>query len=178
MLLCRNYVKLEMLAESFVEYFSVFNNQLGFIHNSIFEAAAKYQLYGLKAGTAVMEGALVKGQADGIIMPFVENAPHIMPMVKAIAYNNANDEYIKRILVFSEQYIENLNSTKLKKVKLSQREIEVLSLAAEGLKREEIANRLFMSPGTVKTHLQNIYKKLETSGKVSAIKIAQMNGLI
>ncbi|APM39589.1 LuxR C-terminal-related transcriptional regulator [Clostridium kluyveri] len=177
-LLSRNYVKLEMLAESFVDYFSVFSNQLAFIHNSIFEAAAKYQLYGLKTGTAVMESALVKGQADDIIMPFVENATHIMPMVKAIAHNDSNNEYIKRILVFSEQYVESLNSAKLKKVKLSQREIEVLSLTAEGLKREEIANRLFMSQGTVKTHLQNIYQKLETSGKVSAIKIAQMNGLI
>ena len=63
-------------------------------------------------------------------------------------------------------------------MKLSQREVEVLSLTAEGLKREEIAARLFMSQSTVKTHLQNIYQKLETSGKVSAIKIAQINGLI
>jgi hypothetical protein len=46
--LTKNYVKLEMLTESFEEYFSVFSNQLGFIHNSIFKAVAKYNLYGIR----------------------------------------------------------------------------------------------------------------------------------
>jgi LuxR family transcriptional regulator, maltose regulon positive regulatory protein len=55
---------------------------------------------------------------------------------------------------------------------------EVLSLTAAGLKREGIAECLHLSQGTVKTHLQNIYQKLEVSGKTAAIKTAQLHGLI
>ena len=62
-MLSKNYIELEMLAESFTEYFAIFSNQLGFIHNNIFEAVAKYNLYGLKEGTAALERALAKGKA-------------------------------------------------------------------------------------------------------------------
>jgi LuxR family maltose regulon positive regulatory protein len=45
-LLEKEYIKLEMLTESFDQYFSVLSNRLGFLHNRIFEAAAKFRLYG------------------------------------------------------------------------------------------------------------------------------------
>ena len=177
-MLSNNYIALEVLTESFKEHFSIFSNQLGLIHNHIFEAAAKYHLYGMKEGASALENALTKGQADNIIMPFVENAPHIMDMLKIVANNDSKNEYIKKVTFYSGQYIDSLKNSQPSKVRLSQREVEVLSLAAEGLKREEIASRLLLSQGTVKTHLQNIYQKLEVSGKTSAIKTAQLHGLI
>ena len=81
-------------------------------------------------------------------------------------------------MAYSAQYIEILNSSRPDKVKLSPRELEVLSFVADGLKRDEIAARLFLSEGTVKTHFKNIFQKLEVSGKVAAIKVAQLQGLI
>ncbi|MDQ7096473.1 LuxR C-terminal-related transcriptional regulator [Desulfosporosinus sp. PR] len=177
-LLAKKYIELEVLAESLNEYFSLFSNQLGFIHQHIFEAVAKYQLYGLDEGIAALEDGLLKGRADGIIMPFIENAPHLMEMLSVMVSRGANDEYLQKILHFAEKYKESLSNSPISKVQLSQREIEVLSLAAEGLSRDAIAARLCVSMGTVKTHLQNIYQKLEVNGKVSAIKIAQMHGLI
>lgn len=174
----KKYVELEMMIESFEEHFSMFSNQLGFIHNNIFNSVAKYNLYGIEKGIPVLQDALSKAQSDDIIMPFAENGPHIFNMLKKISENSPENGYIKRVLHCCRQYNESLKGTQISKVSLSQREIEVLSLAADGLNREEIASRLFMSQGTVKTHLQNIYQKLEASGKISAIKIAQMNGLI
>lgn len=174
----QKYVELEILAESFQAHFSRFSNQLGFIHNHIFEAVAKCQLYGINQGAAVLENALAKGRADAIMMPFIENAPHILAMLKIIASYRGDDEYIRKVLLFSEQYSQSLKSNQITKVKLSPREVEVLALAAEGLNRDEIASRLLVSMGTVKTHLQNIYQKLEVSGKIPAIKIAQMHGFI
>jgi len=49
---------------------------------------------------------------------------------------------------------------------------------AQGYKREAIAENLFISTGTVKTHLQNIYKKLDVKGKNAAINTAVHNGLL
>jgi LuxR family maltose regulon positive regulatory protein len=111
-------------------------------------------------------------------MPFVENAPHMIEMLKAISPQDSNNEYMNRVLLGSEQYLESLKSVQTIKAKLSQREVEVLSLSSEGLNREEIAVRLTMSQGTVKTHLQNIYQKLGVNGKVLAINIAQKQGVI
>jgi LuxR family maltose regulon positive regulatory protein len=173
----KRYVELEVLSESFREHFSTFSNQLGFIHNQIFEVVAKHHLYGMAAGTAALQEALSQARADDIVMPFAENAPHLMDMLKALA-GDTDDEYIKKILLYSERYMNSLTGARLVKVRLSPRETEVLRLSAEGLTRDEIAGRLFVSQGTVKTHLQNIYQKLEVSGKVPAIKIARMHGLI
>ncbi len=177
-MLSKNYVALDVLAESFRENFSIFSNQLGFIHNDIFKAVAKYRLYGIAEGTKALERALTEGQADNLVMPFVESAPHILDMLKALSNRDSQNEYLKKIILLSEQYIESLKRSQPNQIKLTPREIEVLSLVAEGLKRDEIAARLFLSEGTVKTHMKNIYQKLEVSGKTTAIKAAQMQGLI
>ncbi len=177
-MLSKNYVALDVLTESFRENFSIFSNQLGFIHNYIFKAVAKYRLYGIAEGTKALERALTEGQADNLVMPFVEYAPHILDMLKALSNRDSQNEYLKKIILLSEQYIESLKRSQPNQIKLTPREIEVLSLVAEGLKRDEIAARLFLSEGTVKTHMKNIYQKLEVSGKTTAIKAAQMQGLI
>jgi LuxR family maltose regulon positive regulatory protein len=69
--------------------------------------------------------------------------------------------------------MESLKHSSQSTVSLSARELEILILAAEGLKREEIAQRLYVTPGTVQTHLHNIYRKLEVSGRTAAVKKAQ-----
>lgn len=176
-MLSENYINLEMLLENFVEYFSIFSNQLGFIHNGIFKAIAKYHLYGMKEGVSALQEILSKTQIDNIIMPFVENSSHIMDMLNIIENNDSSNKYIKKVIYYSKQYSKSLNTNKLEKISLSQREVEVLSLIAKGLKRDEVALHLTMSQGTVRTHLQHIYEKLGASGKIAAIKSAQMNGI-
>lgn len=177
-MLSKNYLKLEMLTESFCEYFSIFKNQLGFIHNSIFKAVAKYNLYGLEEGIKALQASLNMAREDNIIMPFVENAPHIIDILRLIENKNTKDEYVKEVMEYSSLYTERLQINKIDVISLSQKEREVLLLIAEGLKREEVASQLLVSKGTVRTHLQNIYKKLGVSGKVAAIKSAKMHKII
>lgn len=61
---------------------------------------------------------------------------------------------------------------------LTAREIEMLQLAAHGLSGRETAERLTISPATVKTHLENIYRKLGVSDKPSAVANALRLGII
>lgn len=61
---------------------------------------------------------------------------------------------------------------------LTQRETELLPLLAEGLSDKEIAAKLHISPETVKSHLQNIYRKLNARGRIGAVKAARSLGLI
>jgi DNA-binding CsgD family transcriptional regulator len=62
--------------------------------------------------------------------------------------------------------------------RLSDRELEVLRLASDGLSGPEIADRLVISPSTVKTHFENVYEKLGVSDRPSAVALALRRGLI
>jgi PAS domain S-box-containing protein len=61
---------------------------------------------------------------------------------------------------------------------LTPRELELLQLAAEGWSGPRIAEELVLSPGTVKTHFQNIYSKLGVRDRVAAVAKAMRLGLI
>lgn len=61
---------------------------------------------------------------------------------------------------------------------LSERELDVLRLVAEGLANKEIARRLFISEGTVKTHLVHAFGKLGASSRTGAVAEARRHGLI
>jgi LuxR family maltose regulon positive regulatory protein len=61
---------------------------------------------------------------------------------------------------------------------LSRREIEVLTAMAQGLSNAEIANQLFLSHNTLKTHTQNIFGKLDVHNRVQAINKARLLNLI
>jgi two-component system, NarL family, nitrate/nitrite response regulator NarL len=62
--------------------------------------------------------------------------------------------------------------------RLSPREREILTLAAEGRSGPEIARLLFLSPSTVKTHLANIYDKLDVSDRAAAVAKALREGVL
>ncbi len=55
---------------------------------------------------------------------------------------------------------------------LSNRETETLKFLVEGLTYTEIAEKMVVSPQTVRSHIQNIYKKLHVNSKAAAIKMA------
>jgi DNA-binding NarL/FixJ family response regulator len=61
---------------------------------------------------------------------------------------------------------------------LTQREITLVCLVADGLRNKEIATRLNISEGTVKTHLRNIYRKLHRETRVALRQYAEERGLI
>src|SRR5690348_13015894 len=56
---------------------------------------------------------------------------------------------------------------------LTQRELEILRLIADGLSNPEIAYKLFLTVGTVKVHTRNIYGKLDVSSRTQAIAAAR-----
>ncbi|NJM73874.1 MAG: response regulator transcription factor [Scytonema sp. RU_4_4] len=61
---------------------------------------------------------------------------------------------------------------------LSGRELEVLKLMVEGLSNPEIAQKLYLSPNTVKTHVRGIMNKLSVDDRVQAAVVALRSGLV
>ena len=73
----------------------------------------------------------------------------------------------KEIYVRSNSFL--LNQRELDNLNLSKRELEVLQLMAEGLSNHEIAQRLYVSLSTVKTHSRNLFDKLGVARRTQAI---------
>ena len=61
---------------------------------------------------------------------------------------------------------------------LSKREIEVLDQLSQGLDYNEISENLFISPSTVRKHIENIYKKLQVNNKMKAVKKGLKHNII
>ena len=60
---------------------------------------------------------------------------------------------------------------------LTAREVEVLRLVAAGLSNAEIAERLFLSPSTVKAHVANIFAKIGVHNRAAATEFALRHGI-
>ena len=71
-----------------------------------------------------------------------------------------------------------LDQAKLREVGLTQREHEILGLIAQGLSNREIAERLFVSENTVKTHSSRIFEKMQVNRRVQAVQRGKVLGLI
>lgn len=70
------------------------------------------------------------------------------------------------------------DDAQMKKLGISQREYEVLQLMSEGLSNQEIADKLFISLPTVKTHAANLYMKLDVKRRTQAVQRAKELQLI
>ncbi|WP_240034561.1 helix-turn-helix transcriptional regulator [Flavobacterium silvisoli] len=77
----------------------------------------------------------------------------------------------KEIRIPESEFV--LNEKELAERKISKRELEVLTLMAQGMSNKEIAEKLFVSLNTVKTHSANLFEKLEAKRRTQAIETAK-----
>jgi NarL family two-component system response regulator LiaR len=87
----------------------------------------------------------------------------------------------KTVIVEKQVYANSafvLNQDELTRLRLSTRELEVLQLMADGLSNQQIAERLFVSLNTIKTHTSNLFLKMEVERRTQAIEMAKRLGLI
>jgi LuxR family maltose regulon positive regulatory protein len=86
--------------------------------------------------------------------------------------------YVSELLAaFRESDIVSIPGTQLVDP-LSDRELEVLSLIADGLSNREIAEKLVVAVSTIKTHVNHIYRKLDVNSRTQAIAKSQQLGLL
>lgn len=71
-----------------------------------------------------------------------------------------------------------VNETQLKQLGITKRELEILELIAHGMSNREIAEKLFVSENTVKTHSSRLFDKLSAKRRTQAVQIGKENGLI
>jgi len=71
-----------------------------------------------------------------------------------------------------------LNEHKLDQLGITRRELEMLELLAAGLSNREIAEKVFLSENTVKTHLSRVFDKLGARRRTQAVQLGKQHGLL
>jgi DNA-binding CsgD family transcriptional regulator len=87
------------------------------------------------------------------------------------------------VVVFKEVIVSSaapfaLNEGKLRELGVTRRELEILELIANGMSNREIADKLFVSENTVKTHSSRLFDKLSAKRRTQAVQIGKELGLI
>jgi len=71
-----------------------------------------------------------------------------------------------------------VDEQRLKDLGITRRELEILELIAQGMSNREIADKLFVSENTVKTHASRVFSKLNVRRRTQAVLVAKQRGLI
>jgi LuxR family maltose regulon positive regulatory protein len=136
---------------------------------------------------AALDRALTLAEAEGYVRVFVGEGPPMASLLAAVARQRAGWDYVGRLLaacaydsaVPAATPVEQATRAKAGFVEpLSERELDVLRLLASDLDGPAIAQRLFVSLNTMRTHTKSIYAKLGVNSRRAAVRRAEERGLL
>lgn len=145
---------------------------------------AKILIYGLTLGVLIL--GLKFAEYNLLIR---HNAFEVYATLIAILFTTvgvwAGLKFVKKkeVLVVKEVLVQPsetfmVNENNLKQLGISKREHEVLMLMAQGLSNQEVADKLFVSLNTVKTHSSKLFEKLNVQRRTQAVQEAKKLGLV
>ncbi|MCC6611881.1 MAG: hypothetical protein IT320_00305 [Anaerolineae bacterium] len=127
---------------------------------------------------------LALAEPEGFVRTFAEEGASMADLLRQALARGIAVDYVSRLLnAFGDKSpSENVSSTSWRVGEaiepLSERELEVLHLIADGASNREIAQRLVISIGTVKKHVNNIFTKLDVRSRTQVIAIARQHHLL
>lgn len=165
------YSKVIGRSESILAMSQALHYDLVALHVQIQLLAANWKLGKTEQALDLLRRSLSQAFQDGILMPFVENYPYIEELLKG-SFFGINENFLFRITRMGKEW--EMRCDQLKKEEayppvfkvLSDRELEITELMAKHMSNKEIAQSLFLSEGTVKQYINQIYSKLQIPGDV------------
>jgi LuxR family maltose regulon positive regulatory protein len=137
----------------------------------------------------VMERALALAEPEGYVRIFLDEGPPMAELLSEVleaqqrgrldSLRRVPAHYLRKLLSALERDTTGTTrpATELPEA-LSERELEVLQLIAAGKSNRRISSELFVSVGTVKTHINNLYRKLDAHSRTQAVARARELNLI
>ena len=124
-----------------------------------------------------------RAEPSGLVRPFIDRGPRLIRLLEALAGRDVPQGYLATLLAASEgrppeRAINRETASPAVGTSLSNRELDVLELLTQRLSNKEIAERLHVSPETIKKHIRNLYQKLEVHGRRQAVARAVGERLI
>jgi LuxR family maltose regulon positive regulatory protein len=128
-----------------------------------------------RAALAAVTEVVAEAEAEGAVRPFLDGGPEVLRLVRAL-YHADPTPFLRR-LVEDVPPVSPRGSTEMVE-QLTERELLVLRYLPSRLSNADIAARLYVSINTLKTHIKNIYRKLEVGDRSEAITRAEELGLL
>jgi DNA-binding NarL/FixJ family response regulator len=121
----------------------------------------------------------IQAGADGYLLKEI-NAENIRKSILEVVNDGApmSPSIALKALKLLRNPLQITEDTEIEKVKLTKRETDVLLQLSKGLNYNEIAENLFISSGTIRKHIENIYRKLQVHNKMEAVQKARSQKLI
>ena len=132
------------------------------LHVRIQTAVAYERLGKHTEAQALLRQALSDGEPDGLVMPFVENYDGLAPLLAQEIRSDLIDRIVELGEASRQRKERNVRPRALSA--LTEREFEIVRLMAQRLSNREIAERLFLTEGSVKQYVKQIYSKLHIDG--------------
>lgn len=126
----------------------------------------------------ILKQVLGLARPEKVIYPFVREREPMQNLLKELAPAGVEEEFVQQILTAFGEEVAPARVKSALTEPLTEREIEILTFLAQGLSIPKIADKLFLTAGTVKWHVNNIYTKLGVHGRVEALNLAQRLGLL
>ncbi|MBO3117725.1 response regulator transcription factor [Winogradskyella sp. DF17] len=121
----------------------------------------------------------IKAGADGYLLKEINARDLNSGMIETLNGGAAmNPSIALKTLKLLRNPLELSQKEDLEQIKLTDREIEVLEQLSKGLSYNAIADNLILSTGTIRKHIENIYRKLQVHNKLEAVQKARKNNLI
>lgn len=143
-------------------------------------AEALYTDNQAKMALRTLERALTFAQAEGFVRTFLEEGPTVQAMLRELHAEHADGKTGDG----PERWLRHSSPLQTTTVvpssladPLTNKELKVLQLLSQGLSNAEMAEKLFVSDSTVRTHLRNINLKLHASSRAQAVATARKLGL-
>ena len=125
-----------------------------------------------------LERALVLAEPEGYCRVFIDEGRPMADLLRLARLQGICPEYVGRLLDAFDAEESRQHDAGLRPEPLSERELEVLRLAAAGATNKQIAGELFIAVPTVKKHMGHILVKLDTHNRVRAVARARELGLL
>jgi len=132
-----------------------------------------------------LDRAIALAEPGGFIRIFVDEGPPMARLLYEALGRGIYPEYVRRLLAaFPSPETEEVPESQTQAGEfdwvepLSERELEVLQLIAEGLTNREIGDRLYLAPNTIKVHNRTIFGKLGVNSRTKAVAKARVMGLL
>lgn len=155
----------------------------------LLQALAQQAQGNVTGALAALARALALAEPEGYVRLFVDEGPPMAQLLSSAAAQGIMPGYIGKLLVsFSATPLDREAGNQAAPSTghgpspliepLSERELEVLALIAEGLSNQEISERLFLALSTVKGHNRNLFGKLQVQRRTEAVARARALGLV
>ncbi len=166
-LIQQDYPKVIARSSKLLEACQSLNYSLVAIHIQIQSVIALNQMGKKQEALILLEHALQVALPDRLLLPFVENYVYLESLIPLCT---TNFDFINQICLLGQQSLIRKQELKqegyLGSVLLTQKEQKIVELMLKRLSNKEIARELYLSEGSVKQYLNQIYAKLEIEGDV------------